>query len=90
MTCPAEGMSTPTPSAMSGSTPIVTDSVVPIAKPPRASATIAATTRTVLIGAGSVIGAVGGAAVGAVALTQSAKGTGVRDIPGPARRSTGA
>src|SRR5829696_2162958 len=48
MTWPAEGMSTPTLPAMSGSTPIVTNSVVPMTKPPRARATRATTVRTVL------------------------------------------
>src|SRR3712207_3598127 len=48
MPWPADGMSTPTPSAMSGRTPIVTNSVVPIAKPPRASAPMATTILAVL------------------------------------------
>ena len=41
MMWPAVGMDTPTPSAISGSRPIVTNSVVPIANPPMASASIA-------------------------------------------------
>jgi hypothetical protein len=38
MTRPATGIDTPTPSAICGSTPMVTNSVVPIANPPVASA----------------------------------------------------
>ena len=41
MTWPAAGIEMPTPSATCGSTPIVTNSVVPIAKPPMASASTA-------------------------------------------------
>jgi hypothetical protein len=41
MVCPAVGMSTPTPAAISGSSPIVTNSVVPMATPPRISAMVA-------------------------------------------------
>src|SRR5688500_462348 len=77
MTWPAEGMSTPTPSAMSGSTPIVTNSVVPIANPPMASATTATTTRTVLRGGRSV--------EGGAALTPAAKGERSAGIPGSGR-----
>src|SRR5688572_4293342 len=65
MTWPADGMSTPTPAAMSGSTPMVTNSVVPIANPPMASATTATTTRAVLRG---------GRTAGEGALTPAAKG----------------
>src|SRR3954447_11069089 len=43
MKCPADGMLVPTPAAMSGSRPMVTNSVVPMANPPSASATIART-----------------------------------------------
>ena len=39
--CPAEGMVTPTPAAISGSRPIVTNSVVPMATPPRIRAMVA-------------------------------------------------
>src|SRR5690348_9073574 len=74
MTWPAVGMSTPTPSAMSGRTPMVTNSVVPIANPPIASATTATTTRTVLIGAGG--------AVTAGSLTHAAKCSPGGRIPG--------
>ena len=41
MTWPPAGIETPTPSAICGSRPIVTNSVVPIAKPPIARARIA-------------------------------------------------
>ena len=41
---PACGIETPTPSATSGSRPIVTNSVVPMAKPPMARATVAHST----------------------------------------------
>src|SRR5687767_3078947 len=74
MTWPAEGMSTPTPAAMSGSTPIVTNSVVPMANPPMASATTATTTRAVLRG---------GRAAWEGALTPAAKGGERAGIPGP-------
>ena len=43
ITCPAAGIETPTPAAISGSRPIVTNSVVPIANPPMASASTAST-----------------------------------------------
>jgi hypothetical protein len=65
-------MSTPTPSAMSGSTPIVTNSVVPIAKPPMASATTAATTRP----ADSIE-----RSASVAVLTETANPAGGRDIP---------
>ena len=38
ITCPAVGMASPTPAASWGSSPIETNSVVPIANPPIASA----------------------------------------------------
>ena len=41
MMWPACGIETPTPSEICGSNPIVTNSVVPIAKPPTASASTA-------------------------------------------------
>src|ERR1700710_2741277 len=44
MACPARGMETPTPSASSGSSPIETNSVVPIANPPVARASSASVT----------------------------------------------
>ena len=40
-TCPAVGMEIPTPEAICGSSPIVTNSVVPMANPPIASARMA-------------------------------------------------
>src|SRR3954454_7303043 len=55
MRWPAVGMSTSTLAAMSGRTPIVTNSVVPIANPPSARAPIATMTRAVLLGEGSVV-----------------------------------
>src|SRR3954447_3672232 len=67
-------MSTPTLSAMSGSSPMVTNSVVPMAKPPRARATSATTVRTVVSGGRSIVG---GASV-----TPPAKTGGLRRIPG--------
>lgn len=41
ITCPAEGSDTPSDDAMSGRSPIATNSVVPMPKPPRARARIA-------------------------------------------------
>src|SRR3954464_11748020 len=75
-------MSTPTPSAMSGSTPMVTNSVVPMAKPPIARAITATTTRTVLR-----VGRPGGGASACedTALTPPAKCRGPERIPGSAR-----
>ena len=43
MRWPAAGIDTPTPPATCGSRPIVTNSVVPMAKPPMASASTAST-----------------------------------------------
>src|SRR6185436_16290792 len=48
MTWPACGIETPTPSEIWGSSPIVTNSVVPIAKPPTASARTAGPKRVVV------------------------------------------
>ena len=45
ITCPAVGTETSTPSAISGSTPIVMNSVVPMVNPPTASARIASAGR---------------------------------------------
>src|SRR4051794_14092217 len=77
MRCPAEGMLAPTPSAMSGSSPIVTNSVVPMAKAPIASAAIARTAVRV----GEVVGTAGVVATAGGALTAGAKTTPAAGIP---------
>ena len=51
--CPVVGIDSPMPSAMSGSSPIVTNSVVPIANPPVASAISASVTCGVREGEGT-------------------------------------
>ena len=60
MMWPAVGMDTSTPSAISGSRPIVTNSVVPIANPPMASAS------TARVKCRAVVGRVSGAAVAVI------------------------
>src|SRR6478752_8904432 len=54
MTCPAVGTETSRPSAISGRTPIVTNSVVPMAKPPTASARMGSTACLALRSGGAV------------------------------------
>ena len=62
MTRPATGIDTSTPSAICGSTPMVTNSVVPMAKPPMASAMIASRKCAARVppSAGAVRGSVAG------------------------------
>ena len=89
MTWPAEGMSTPTPSAMSGSTPIVTNSVVPIANPPRARATTATTTPDAC-SSGRTVGRRGQAALTPAAKAAARPGIPARVSAGAARASAAA
>src|SRR3712207_447923 len=71
-----------TPAAMSGSRPMVTNSVVPMANPPRASAPIAS---PAVRGEGT--GGVGVVATEGAALTGRAKPPGAAGIPMGARRN---